>query len=196
MWGISQRTFLCPVVFAGEGMNSNPWNSEESSLIHRLLKQVNIYSMQKIRQICIRFRTTYETTLLHTSVVYVCILIRRNAVTLIQSYLQHLWQFGSHSFDILLTFFFKPPADVTLVHCALTHCHHKFGLVQKLKCSPRIKYLNVYSEEHKYLNSLQILKFTNIEIMKGSEMFTAGAFPLWETDSKNNVPTMKISDPP
>ncbi|MEQ2221767.1 hypothetical protein ILYODFUR_019015, partial [Ilyodon furcidens] len=36
----------------------------------------------------------------------------------------------------------------------------------------------IYSEENKYLNTLRLCKFSNLEIMEGSEIFIFGACPL------------------
>ncbi|MEQ2279289.1 hypothetical protein AMECASPLE_007903 [Ameca splendens] len=36
----------------------------------------------------------------------------------------------------------------------------------------------IYSEENKYLNILRLCKFSNLEIMEGSEIFIFGACPL------------------
>ncbi len=53
---------------------------------------------------------------------------------------------------------------------------------------------NIYSEVNKYLITLWFCKFSYLEIMEGSTIFSIGAFPLWETESKNKNPEITLYD--
>ncbi len=52
----------------------------------------------------------------------------------------------------------------------------------------------MYSEVNKYLITLWFCKFSYLEIMEGSTIFNIGAFPLWETESKNKNPEITLYD--
>ncbi len=60
----------------------------------------------------------------------------------------------------------------------------KFGIIK----------FYIYSEVNKYLITLWFCKFSYLEIMEGSTIFSIGAFPLWETESKNKNPEITLYD--